>query len=43
MTTSMNEQTHFFIKKYVSHFIPESVDVGCVWEVSCRRGQTATY
>ena len=33
--TSMNERTHFFIKIYV--------DVGCVWEVSSRRGQTATY
>ena len=44
MTTSMNERTHFFIKKiYLSHFIFERVDVGCVWEVSWRRGQTATY
>ena len=43
MTTSMNEQTHFFIKIYLSHFILERVDVGCVWEVSWRQGQTATY
>ena len=39
----MNERTHFFIKIYLSHFILERVDVGCVWEMSCRRGQTATY
>ena len=39
----MNEQIHFFIKIYLSHFILERVDVGCVWEVSWRRGQTATY
>ena len=25
----MNEQTHFFYKKYLSHFILERVDVGC--------------
>ena len=37
MTTSMNERTHFFIKVYLSHFILERVDVGCVWEVSWRR------
>ena len=43
MTTSMNERKHFFIKVYLSHFILERVDVGCVWEVSWRRGQTATY
>ena len=42
MTTSMNERTHFFIKIYLSHFI-QRVDVGCVWEVNWRRGQTATY
>ena len=36
----MNERTHFFIKIYLSHFILERVDVGCVWEVSWRRGQT---
>ena len=41
MTTSMNERTHFFIKIYLSHFILERVDVGCVWEMSWRRGQTA--
>ena len=39
----MNERTHFFIKIYLSHFILERVDVGCVREVSWRRGQTATY
>ena len=43
MTTSINERTHFFIKIYLSHFILEMVDFGCVWEVSWRRGQTATY
>ena len=41
--TSMNKRTLFFIKIYLSHFILERVDVGCVWEVSWRRGQTATY
>ena len=39
----MNERTHFFIKIYLSHFILEKVDVSCMWEVSWRRGQTATY
>ena len=39
----MNERTYFFIKIYFSHFILERVDVGCVWEVSWRLGQTATY
>ena len=39
----MNERTHFFIKKSLSHFILKTVDVGCVCEVSWRRGQTATY
>ena len=39
----MNERTHFFIKIYLSHFILKRVDVGCVWEVSWRRGQTVTY
>ena len=39
----MNVRTHFFIKIYLSYFILERVDVGCVWEVSWRRGQTATY
>ena len=39
----MNERTHFFIKIYLSHFILERFDVGCVWEVSWRWGQTATY
>ena len=41
--TSMNKRTHIFIKIYLSHFILERVDVGCVWEVSWRRGQTAIY
>ena len=27
----MNERTRFFIKIYLSHFILERVDVGCVW------------
>ena len=39
----MNERTHFFIKIYLSHFILERVDAGCVLEVSWRWGQTATY
>ena len=39
----MNERTYFFIKIYLSHFILERVDVGCVWEMSWRWGQTATY
>ena len=39
----MNERTHFFIKISLLHFILERVDVGCMWEVSWRRGQTATY
>ena len=43
MKISMNERTHFFIKIYLSHFILERVDVGCVWEVSWRWGQTAIY
>ena len=39
-----NERTDTLLNKiYVSHFILERVDVGCVWEVSWRRGQTATY
>ena len=37
----MNERTHFFIKIYLSHFIIERVDVGRVWEMRWRRGQTA--
>ena len=28
----MNEQTHFFIKIYLSHFILERVDVSVVYE-----------
>ena len=50
MMTSMNERIHFFRKIYLSHFILkglqkgcERVDVGYVWKVSWRRGQTATY
>ena len=39
----MNKWIHFFIKIYLSHFIIERVDVSCVWEVSWRQGQTATY
>ena len=38
--TSMNKRTHFFIKIYLPHFILERVDVGCVWEMSWRQGQT---
>ena len=41
--TSMNERTLFFKKIYLSHFILERVDVGCVWEVIWRQGQTATH
>ena len=37
----MNEETHFFIN--TSHTLFEKVDVGCMGEVSWRRGQTATY
>ena len=36
----MNKWTHFFIKIYLSHFMLERVDVGCVWETSWRRVQT---
>ena len=51
MTTSVNERRHFFIKKYTSHTLfskrlrkgCERVDDDYVWEVSWRRGQTATY
>ena len=39
----MKEQTHFFIKIYLSHFILERVYVDCVWEMSWRRGQTVIY
>ena len=35
----MNEWTHFFINIYLSHFILERVDVGCVWKKSWRQGQ----
>ena len=37
----MNERTHFFIKIYLPPFILERVYVGCMWEMSWRRGQTA--
>ena len=43
MTTSMNERTHFFIKKYTSHILFERIDVSCEWEVIWRWTQTATY
>ena len=39
----MNERTHFFIKIYLSRIILERIDLGCVWEVSWRREETATY
>ena len=40
----LNERTNTLLyKKYTSHTLFERVDVGCVWEVSWRRGQTATY
>ena len=32
LRTSMNKQTHFFIKMYLSHFILERVDVSVVCE-----------
>ena len=37
-TNFNDERTYFFIKIYLSHFILERVDVGCVWEISWRRG-----
>ena len=51
MTTSMNKRTHFFIKnipltrysRNVCEKVAKRVDVGYVWEVSWRRGQTTTY
>ena len=39
----MNERIRFFIKIYISHLILERVEVGCVWEVNRKRGQTATH
>ena len=39
----MKEWTHFFIKIHLTHFILERVDVDCMWEMSWRWGQTATY
>ena len=44
--SSMNERTQFFIKIYLTLYSWKGckrVDVGCVWEVSWRRGQTVTY
>ena len=41
--TSMNERTHFFIKNIPLTLYSRKGDVSCVWEVSWRRGQTATY
>ena len=44
MTTSINEQTCFFIKIYTSHnLFSKGLRKGCVWEVYWRREQTATY
>ena len=48
MTTSMNERTNTLLYKNIpltlySRKGCERVDVGCVWEVSWRREQTATY
>ena len=43
MTTSMNERTHFFINIYISHTLFSKGLMLVVWEVSWRRGQTATY
>ena len=41
--TNFNERTNTLLyKKYASYTLFERVDVGCVWEVSRRRGQTAT-
>ena len=41
--TNFNERTNTLLYKniYLSHFILERVDVGCVWEMSRRRWQTA--
>ena len=39
----MNKRAHFFIEIYLSHFILKRVDISCVWEVSWKWGQTATY
>ena len=43
--TNFNERTNTLLYKkiYLSHFILERFDVGCVWEVSWKRGQTARY
>ena len=40
---NIDKRTHFFREIYLSHFILERVDVSCVWEVSWRWEQTATY
>ena len=39
---NFNERTNTLLYKniYISHFILERVDVGCVWEMSWRWGQT---
>ena len=39
----MNERTYFFIKNIHLTLYFRKGDVSCVWEVSWRRGQTATY
>ena len=43
--TKFNERTNTLLykKRYTSHTLFERVDVGCVWEVSWRWRQTATY
>ena len=43
MTTSMNERTGFFIKIKSPTLYSRKGDVSCVWEVSWRRRQIATY
>ena len=47
MTTSINERKRFFIENITLTLYSrkgcERVDVGYVWKVSWRRGQTATY
>ena len=43
MTELQRTNEHNSLQKYTSDTLFERVDVGCVWEVSCRRGQTATY
>ena len=41
--TNFNERTNTLYENHSSHTIFERVYVGCVWEVSWRRRQTATY